>query len=95
MVCTAVTVAVTVGTLTTATGVTPTLAGGVEATGGISETTDVVEVWEVLGAGLVLGSGLELRVFEGDMFWVETGSVTTVAALLAAVEAGAAAAPPD
>lgn len=48
-----------------------------------------------MGAGLVLGSGLELRVFEGDMFWVETGSVTTVAALLAAVEAGAAAAPPD
>jgi len=38
MVCTAVTVAVTVGTLTTATGVTATLAGGVEATGGISET---------------------------------------------------------
>lgn len=34
----AVTVAVTVGTLTTATGVTLTLAGGVEATGGLSDT---------------------------------------------------------
>lgn len=36
--CPAVTVAVTVGTLTTATGVTPALAGGVEATGGLSDT---------------------------------------------------------
>lgn len=34
-----VTVAVTVGTLTTATGVTPMLAGVVETTGGISDTT--------------------------------------------------------
>lgn len=37
-VCPAVTVAVTVGTLTTATGVTPTLAGGAETTGDISDT---------------------------------------------------------
>lgn len=37
-VCPAVTVAVTVGTLTTATGVTPTLTGGVDTTGGISDT---------------------------------------------------------
>lgn len=36
--CPAVTVAVTVGTLTMATGVTQTLAGGVETTGGISDT---------------------------------------------------------
>lgn len=34
------TVDVTVGTLTTATGVTPMVVGGVETTGGISETLD-------------------------------------------------------
>ena len=42
-VCTAVTVAVTVGTLTTATGVMPALAGGVDATGGISNTAGAGE----------------------------------------------------
>lgn len=77
------TVAVTVGTLTTATGVTPTLAGGVEATGGISDTAGVETGWETVDAGLAVRSGLAVRV--GEACWLETSvTVVSVLAVLAA-----------
>lgn len=85
-VCPAVTVAVTVGTLTTATGVTPTLTGGVDTTGGISDTVGVAMGWETVGEGLLVRSGLAASVWVGEACWVETG--VTVVTVLDVVEAG-------